>query len=97
MTPAPSCVNGTDVTEVYGNPVVVTVASENATKVIYNITGADGTVVVDTEIPANGTFTVPVTLDVGEYTVNFVTVVDGNHYAVTNTSKITVTPAYQHF
>ena len=93
VTPAPSCVNGTDVTEVYGNPVVVTVASENATKVIYNITGADGTVVVDTEIPANGTFTVPVTLDVGEYTVNFVTVVDGNHYAVTNTSKITVTPA----
>ena len=93
MTPAPSCVNGTDVTEVYGNPVVVTVASENATKVIYNITGAGGTVVGDTEIPANGTFTVPVTLDVGEYTVNYVTVVDGNHYAVTNTSKITVTPA----
>ena len=88
--------NGTDETEVYENPVVVTVASENATAVIYNITDSEGTVVVvpDTSVDANGTFTVPVNLDVGEYTVNYKTVVDEEYYNVaTNSSKITVTPA----
>ena len=92
---ANSTVNGTDETEVYKNPVVVTVASENATAVIYNITDSKGTVVVpDTSVDANGTFTVPVNLDVGEYTVNYKTVVDEEYYNInTNSSKITITPA----
>ena len=93
---ANSTVNGTDETEVYKNPVVVTVASENATAVIYNITDSEGTVVVvpDTSVDANGTFTVPVKLDVGEYTVNYKTVVDEEYYNInTNSSKITITPA----
>ena len=36
VTPAPSSVNGTNVTKVYGEEIVVTVASENATSVTYN-------------------------------------------------------------
>ena len=93
---ANSTVNGTDESEVYNDPIVVTVASENATAVIYNITNSEGKVVVsDTSIAANGTFTVPVVLDVGEYTVNYKTVVDDENYynVATNSSKITVTPA----
>ena len=92
MTVAPSAVNGTDVTVVYGEPIVVTVASENATAVIYNITNAAGVVVADTQMAANGTIT-DLDLAVGEYTVNYVTVVDANHTVATNTSKITVTVA----
>ena len=93
---ANSTVNGTDESEVYNDSIVVTVASENATAVIYNITNSEGEVVVsDTSIAANGTFTVPVVLDVGEYTVNYKTVVDDENYynVATNSSKITVTPA----
>ena len=93
---ANSTVNGTDESEVYNDSIVVTVASENATAVIYNITNSEGKVVVsDTSIAANGTFTVPVVLDVGEYTVNYKTVVDDENYynVATNSSKITVTPA----
>ena len=88
----PSSVNGTDVTVVYGEDIVVTVASENATAVIYNITNAAGVVVADTPMAANGTIT-DLGLAVGEYTVNYVTVVDANHTVATNTSKIFVTPA----
>ena len=92
VTPAPSSVNGTDVTVVYGEDIVVTVASENATAVIYNITNAAGVVVADTPMAANGTIS-GLGLAVGEYTVNYVTVVDANHTVATNTSKIIVTPA----
>ena len=88
----PSSVNGTDVTVVYGEDIVVTVASENATAVIYNITNAAGVVVADTPMAANGTIS-GLGLAVGEYTVNYVTVVDANHTVATNTSKIIVTPA----
>ena len=50
-------------------------------------------VVVNTQVPANGTVTIP-TLDVGKYTVHYLTVVDDVYYnTATNTSKITVTPA----
>ena len=61
-----STVNGTDETEVYNDTIVVTVASENATAVIYNITDSEGNSCCcsDTSIDANGTFTVPVILDV---------------------------------
>ncbi|WP_304102554.1 Ig-like domain repeat protein, partial [Methanobrevibacter ruminantium] len=92
VTVAPSSVNGTDVTVVYGEDIVVTVASENATAVIYNITNAAGVVVADTPMAANGTIS-GLGLAVGEYTVNYVTVVDANHTVATNTSKIIVTPA----
>lgn len=90
----PSSVNGTDVTVVYGEDIVVTVASENATAVIYNITTAGGVVVkANTTMDANGTIS-GLDLAVGEYTVNYVTVVDGDYYyTANNTSKITVTPA----
>ena len=89
----PSTVNGTNVTEVYGEPIVVTVASENATAVIYNITDdITGQVVVgNTQVAANGDFTVPMTLDPGNYTVHYLTVVDDVYYnTATNTSKITI-------
>ena len=89
VTPAPSTVNGTDVTVPYSHSNIVTVASENATSVTYNVTNAAGEVVAEGTINGNGTFTVS-DLPVGEYTVNYVTEVDGNHYSVTNTSKITV-------
>ena len=81
--------NGTDVTVPYSHSDIVTVASENATSVTYKVTNAAGEVVAEGTIDGNGTFTVS-DLPVGEYTVNYVTEVDGNHYSVTNTSKITV-------
>ena len=94
ITPAPSSVNAEDVEKVYGEEITVTVASENATQVTYNITNSEGTVVVaNTTVDANGEFTVPVALDVGEYTVTLTTIVDGNHISNTSTSKITITPA----
>ena len=86
VTPAPSTVNGTDVTVPYSHSDIVTVASENATSVTYNVTNAAGEVVAEGTINGNGTFTVS-DLPVGEYTVNYVTEVDGNHYSVTNTSN----------
>ena len=43
--PAPSTVNGTDVTVPYSHSDIVTVASENATSVTYNVTNAAGEVV----------------------------------------------------
>ena len=89
MTKAPSAVSADDVTEPYGYPVDVTVASENATSVTYNVTNSDGEVVKEGTIEGNGTFTVS-DLPVGEYTVELTTVTDKNHESVTNTSKITV-------
>ena len=89
VNPAPSTVSGTDVTVPYNHSDVVNVTSENATSVIYNVTNAAGEVVAEGTIGGNGTITVS-DLPVGEYTVNYLTEVDGNHYSVNNTSKITV-------
>jgi hypothetical protein len=47
------------VTKVYGEEIVVTVASENATSVTYNVTNASGAVVAQGSIDGNGTFTAP--------------------------------------
>ena len=46
VNPAPSTVEGENVTVVYGEPVVVPVDSENATEIIYQIIDEDGNVVV---------------------------------------------------
>ena len=94
MTVAPSYVNGTDVTVVYGEDIIVTVASLNATNVTYNITNAvTGVLVVaDTTMVANGTIE-GLDLAVGNYTVSYVTVVDANHTFAYNSSKIFVTVA----
>ena len=92
VNPAPSAVSANDVTEVYGEEINVKVSSENATEVEYKVIDKDGNVVAEGTVDANGTFTVN-DLDVGEYTVNLTTVVDDNHESITNSSKITVTPA----
>ena len=92
VNPYPSIVNGTDVNVTYGDPIVVPYDSENATNVTYEIFDEDGNVVANGTVGPNGT--VPVDqLPVGNYTVNWTTVVDGNHTPATNTSTITVNPA----
>ena len=92
VNPAPSSVEGENVTVTYGDPIVVPYDSENATNVTYEIFDEDGNVVANGTVGPNGT--VPVDqLPVGNYTVNWTTVVDGNHTPATNTSTITVNPA----
>lgn len=85
-------VNGTDVTVTYGDPVVVPYDSVNATDVIYEIYDGNNTLVANGTVGPNGTIPVD-NLPVGNYTVNWTTVVDGNHTPATNTSTITVNPA----
>lgn len=88
VNPAPSFVEGENVTVYYGDPIVVPYDNVNATAVIYDIYDGD-------KLVANGTVspdgTVPVEqLPIGNYTVNWTTVVDDNHITATNTSTIEV-------
>ena len=65
--------------------------SVNATNVTYEIFAKDGNVVANGTVGPDGT--VPVNqLPVGNYTVEWTTVVDGNHVSETNTSTIEVLP-----
>ena len=89
VTPAPSAVEGTNVTIKYGDPIVVPYNSVNATGVTYEVIDKDGKVVANGTASPNGTIT-GLKLPVGNYTVNWTTLVDGNHTSATNTSTITV-------
>ncbi|WP_458402594.1 PKD domain-containing protein, partial [Methanobrevibacter sp.] len=91
VNPAPSVVEGENVTVTYGEPIVVPYESTNATNVTYEIYDGDELVVNGTVGP-DGTIDVE-QLPVGNYTVNWTTIVDGNHTPATNTSTITVNPA----
>ena len=89
VNPAPSVVEGENVTVTYGEPIVVPYDSVNATNVTYEIVDGDGNVVVNGTVGPDGT--VPVDqLPVGNYTVNWTTVVDGNHIPGNNTSTLEV-------
>ncbi|MBQ9026847.1 MAG: DUF11 domain-containing protein, partial [Methanobrevibacter sp.] len=90
--PAPSTVEGEDVNVTYGEPIVVPVASENATNITYEIIDSDGNVVANGTL-APGEDITGLDLPAGNYTVNLTTVVDGNHTSATNTSSIVVNPA----
>ena len=92
VNPHPSDVNGSDVNVTYGDPVVIPYDSTNATNVTYEIFDEDGNLVDNGTVGPNGTIPVD-NLPVGNYTVNWTTVVDGNHTPATNTSTITVNPA----
>ena len=89
VSPAASCVSGSDVSVANGNPISIKVSSVNATGVVYNVTGADGTIVIKNSNVVNGTIS-GLILDIGEYVVNYRTVVDGNHRANASSSKIIV-------
>ena len=66
--------------------------STNATSVVYEIFDEDGNLVTNGTVGPDGI--VPVSqLPVGNYTVNWTNIVDGNHTPATNTSTITVLPA----
>ena len=92
VLPAPSLVNGTDVTVDYGNPIEVPYNSTNAAEVTYQIFDKDGNPIVNGTVGPDGIIPVD-QLPVGEYLVNWTTIVDGNHIPATNTSSITVLPA----
>lgn len=89
VSPAASCVSGGDVSIAYGSPISIDVSSFNATGVIYNVTGADGTLIIKNSNVVNGTIS-GLILAVGEYVVNYRTVVDGNHRVNASSSKIIV-------
>ena len=69
VNPAPSVVEGEDVTVTYGEPIVVPVTSENATEIIYQIIDEDGNVVVNGTVKPGEDIT-GLDLPVGNYTVN---------------------------
>jgi hypothetical protein len=91
VNPAPSVVEGENVTVTYGVPIVVPYDSVNATSIAYEIFDEDGNLVANGTVGPNGTIPVDL-LPVGNYTVNWTTIVDGNHTSATNTSTITVLP-----
>ena len=95
VLPAPSLVNGTDVTVDYGNPIEVPYNSTNAAEVTYQIFDKDGNPIVNGTVGPDGIIPVD-QLPVGEYLVNWTTIVDGNHIPATNTSSITVLPIPTH-
>ena len=75
--------------------IQITVESQNATAIHYIITDSNGVVKYEGNTTViNGIFNVlnTLNLDVGEYTVNLSTIVDGNHSSVYNTTKLTVKP-----
>jgi methionine-rich copper-binding protein CopC len=92
VTPAPSAVEGENITVPYGEPIVVDYTSVNATNVAYEIFDSDGNSIANGTVGPNGTIPVDL-LPVGNYTVNWTTIVDGNHISATNASTITVNPA----
>ena len=92
VLPMPSLVNGSDVNVTYGEPIIVDYESTNATNVTYEIFDSEGNPVVNGTVGPNGTIPVE-QLPVGNYTVNWTTIVDGNHTPNTNTSVIIVNPA----
>lgn len=95
VNPAPSLVEGVNVTVYYGDPIAVDYTSTNATNVTYEIINKDGKVVANGTVSPEGT--VPVNqLPVGNYTVKWTTIVDENHISATNTSTITVLPIPTH-
>ena len=91
VNPAPSLVNGTNVTVYYGDPIAVPYESTNATGVTYEIYDANNTLVASGSVGPNGTVNVQ-QLPVGNYTVKWNNTVDENHIPATNTSTITVLP-----
>ena len=66
--------------------------STNVTNVTYEIFDSEGNSIVNGTVGPNGTIPVD-QLPVGNYTVNWTTIVDGNHTPNTNTSVIIVNPA----
>ena len=91
ITPLPSAVEGVDVIVPYGTPIEVDYNSTNATGVTYEIYDKDGKMVANGTVGPNGTIDVK-QLPVGNYTVNWTTVVDSNHINATNSSTIEVLP-----
>ena len=91
ITPLPSAVEGVDVIVPYGTPIEVDYNSTNATGVTYEIYDKDGKLVDNGTVGPNGTIDVK-QLPVGNYTVNWTTVVDSNHINATNSSTIEVLP-----
>ena len=91
VNPAPSSVEGENVTVYYGDPIVIPYDSINATGVTYEIFDSEGNSIANGTVGPDGTVDVN-QLPVGNYTVSWTTLVDGNHIPATNTSTITVLP-----
>ncbi|MBQ7928216.1 MAG: DUF11 domain-containing protein, partial [Methanobrevibacter sp.] len=91
VNPAPSLVEGVNLTVYYGDPIVVDYTSTNATNVTYEIIDKDGKVVANGTVGPDGSIPVE-QLPVGNYTVNWTTIVDENHIPATNVSTIEVLP-----
>ena len=89
---ANSTVNGTNETEMYGQPVHVDFSSQNATNVTYKIIDKSGKVVKEGTIGPSGTIEVT-GLAVGNYTVNMTNIVKEFYNRATNQSYIRITPA----
>ncbi|MDO5860807.1 S-layer family protein [Methanobrevibacter sp.] len=89
VNPANSTVSAEDINTTYGNEITITITSENATEIQYQI-------IKSGEIIKENTTADTITLNdlaAGTYTLNLTTVVDENHTSTTNTSTITVNPA----
>ena len=92
VNPAPSLVNGVNVTYLYGDPILVDYNSTNATGVNYEIYDKDNNMVYNGTTAPKGTVNVTKQLPVGNYTVYWANTVDENHIPATNTSTIEILP-----
>ncbi|AMD17473.1 hypothetical protein TL18_05235 [Methanobrevibacter sp. YE315] len=92
VNPGASLVRGENVTVTYGDDIIIDYNSTNATGITYAIFDDKNNLIFGDTVGPNGSIAVD-WLAAGKYTVNWTSVVDGNHTLSTATSTITVNPA----